>query len=115
MDANTATDSPTFVGVLVTRVHDSHLLRRTRECGRTFRYESHLNTASGISLKVSCLCPEGHGVARLPWAGWLETGRGRYDLADLPTPVHEIVYVETHLATVTALPQPIESATATAA
>lgn len=77
--------SATFVAVLVLGARNSHLSTRVKECGDTFRYESHLNTPTGASLMVACLCPEGHGVAGLPWRGWFEQYMGRYDLLDLPT------------------------------
>lgn len=77
---------PTIVAVLVTRIYDSYLSTRVKECGRTFRYDGHVTTPAGISLRVACLCPEGHGVNRLPWNGWLDAGRGKYDLADIEAP-----------------------------
>lgn len=78
--------TPTIVAAIVTRCYDTHLSARIKQCGTAFRYESHLATPAGISLRVACLCPDGHGVNRLPWNGWLDAGRGKYDLADIDEP-----------------------------
>lgn len=85
--------SKPFVAAQVLSVHHPLLHTRVKECGNLFRFETHVETKTatnnGIGLRVSCLCPEGHGVARRAWTGWLEPYMGRYDLvvADLATPV----------------------------
>lgn len=77
----------TFVAVKVVGAHQSVMSSRVRECGDLFRYETFLDSANGVALRVACLCPGGHGPTRLPWRGWFEAFMGRYDLIDAPEAV----------------------------
>lgn len=79
---------PNMVAVVITRIYRNPLLLRARECGLFYRYETHLDGRDGLAVRVSCLCPRGHGVAGLAWRGWLRTENGRFDLADMPDPRH---------------------------
>lgn len=76
--------SQPFIAAQVLTAHHPLLRARVTECGNLFRFEAHVETRTdinrGIGLRVSCLCPEGHGVARRRWTGWLEPFMGRYDL-----------------------------------
>lgn len=92
------TTTPTIVAAIVTRVYDTHLSARVKQCGTAFRYDTHLATNKGISLRVTCLCPDGHGVNHLPWNGWLDAGRGKFDLADIEAPAR-IVRLSTEVPT----------------
>ena len=76
--------SQPFVAAQVLGAHHPALRARIAECGNLFRFETHVENRNdinrGIALRVSCLCPEGHGVAGRRWNGWLEPFMGRYDL-----------------------------------
>lgn len=75
--------SQPFVAAKVLRAHHPILRARIRQCGDLFRFETHVENHSanpGIALRVSCLCPEGHNVARRRESFWLEPYMGRYDL-----------------------------------
>lgn len=74
-----------FVAAQVLGAHHPVLRARIAECGDVFRFETHVETRTAdnnrsIGLRVSCLCPEGHGVSGRRWTGWLEPYMGRYDL-----------------------------------
>jgi hypothetical protein len=73
-----------FVAAQVLGAHHPVLRARVAECGNLFRFETHVESRneinSGIGLRVSCLCPNGHGVSGRRWNGWLEPYMGRYDL-----------------------------------
>lgn len=92
MDTTNEQTPKTVIGVIVTSVHDTYLSGIVKQCGRTFKYETHLAVDQAISLRVACMCPGGHGVAGLPWRGWLDTSRGRFDLADVPAPAPAAAY-----------------------
>lgn len=75
--------SQPFVAAKVLRAHHPLLRARIRQCGDLFRFETHVENHSanpGIALRVSCLCPEGHNIARRRESFWLEPYMGRYDL-----------------------------------
>lgn len=78
--------SQPFVAAKVLRAHHPLLRARVRQCGDLFRFQTHVeNTTAnpGIALRVSCLCPEGHGIAGRRETFWLEPYMGRYDLVVL--------------------------------
>lgn len=76
--------SQPFVAAKVLRAHHPLLRARVRSCGDLFRFETHHEDRDGgIGLRVTCLCPEGHGVARRPETFWMEPYMGRYDLVVL--------------------------------
>lgn len=78
-----------FVAAKVLRAHHPLLRARVRSCGDLFRFETHHENRDGeIGLRVTCLCPEGHGVARRPETFWMEPYMGRYDLVVLGADQH---------------------------
>lgn len=101
--------SKTFIAATVLSIHQPMLSERVRECGTLFRFETHSETSyHGVGLLVTCLCPEGHGVAKRKWSGWLEPQMGRYDLLVLPEPTQApVAPVATVAAPIAQMPRPM--------
>lgn len=84
-DQAPATTADLVCGVTVTAAKHPRIADLTRRCGQTFRYETHTDIRQ-TAIRVACLCPDGHGLSRVPWRGWISTAEAAMTLTDIPRP-----------------------------
>lgn len=82
--ATPATD--TVVGVTIDAAKHPRIATIVATCGKTYRYEKHMENRGKTAIMLGCICPDGHGVSRAPWRGWVTTEEARMTLTEIPTP-----------------------------